>query len=527
MKSSPLNSLMETAPTVESFCRKIFQREDQLNLYFSELSQNGCIQEFEIAEAFSTAKHCQISGKILRLSEDNYLLQGFFIGLDPVKEPEKNLEIKILESILASVGDAVFAYDKQGKTIFQSWRHQRWFKNPSPCARLFADELANEWGKPLKLVEELADDEGKKLYLEITRHPVKNEAGEIYAGVDIVHDITASRELEWKSAEARTIKQSQTRSVALKKIIGQSRPFKKVLEFVDKISKLDTVVFIQGDTGTGKEVIAKAIHDFSPRANKPFVAINCGALSETLLDSELFGHVKGAFTSADADSKGLFEAADGGTIFLDEIGEMSLGTQVKLLRVLQDGEVRKLGSSTSKKVDIRILTATHRNIESMIDEGKFREDLYYRIHVFTIYTPTLGERKEDIPILAEHFLKEFASRQDKIIHSISDQAIKILLKHPWPGNIRELRNVIERATVLCESNCLLPDDLLLSLARNPAYEKQSLASNPLLGDKEEYTDQKILDCLKKNHWNKTLTAKELKISRATLWRKTKEISFNP
>jgi transcriptional regulator with GAF, ATPase, and Fis domain len=189
------------------------------------------------------------------------------------------------------------------------------------------------------------------------------------------------------------------------------------------------VVFIQGNTGTGKELVAKAIHDFSPRANKPFVAINCGALSETLLDSELFGHVKGAFTSADNENVGLFEAANGGTIFLDEIGEMSLGTQVKLLRVLQDGEVRKLGSPTSKKVDVRILTATHRNIEAMIDAGKFREDLYYRIHVFAIHVPTLEERQEDIPLLAGHFLQEFAAKQNKNILAISDQAIEVLLKH--------------------------------------------------------------------------------------------------
>jgi transcriptional regulator with PAS, ATPase and Fis domain len=193
-----------------------------------------------------------------------------------------------------------------------------------------------------------------------------------------------------------------------------------------------------------------------------------------------------------------------------------------LLRVLQDGEVRKLGSSSSKKVDIRILTATHRNIETLVDEGKFREDLYYRIHVFTIKTPTLKEREEDIPLLAEHFLQEFTAKQGKNITSISEQATKILLKHSWPGNIRELRNVIERATVLCNADCLLPEDLLLSFIKNPVqYVKPASRS---LTATEESMEQKILDCLEKNRWNKTLTAKELNISRATLWRKIKELS---
>lgn len=527
MESVFIDLSAETMPTVETFCRKIFCFADQLDAYFLELDKNGWVQEFEmdLNDEFFTAKHCQVSSKLLRVGDSEYILQGLFVSIDRVKEFEKNLhnENKLLESILAGIGDAVFAYDKHGRTIFQSLRHTQWFQNPKPRTHFFDDESTKGWSvKPPRLVEEKVDSEGKKLFLEITSYPVKNENGEIYAGVDIVHDITVSCELESKSAELRAIKQNQTRVVVLKKIIGQSRAFKKILEFVDKISKLDTVVFIQGDTGTGKEVIAKAIHDFSPRANKPFIAINCGALSETLLDSELFGHMKGAFTSADTESKGLFEAADGGTLFLDEIGEMSLGTQVKLLRVLQDGEVRKLGSSSSKKVDIRILTATHRNIETLVDEGKFREDLYYRIHVFTIKTPTLKEREEDIPLLAEHFLQEFAAKQGKNITSISEQAAKILLKHSWPGNIRELRNVIERATVLCNADCLLPEDLLLSFIKNPAeYVKPASRS---LTATEESMEQKILDCLEKNRWNKTLTAKELNISRATLWRKIKELS---
>lgn len=329
-------------------------------------------------------------------------------------------------------------------------------------------------------------------------------------------------EIGLKAGDFNALKSDQDQALTFKDILGRSRAIKKIITSIEKISALDTVVFIQGETGTGKELIAKAIHNSSPRASKSMVTINCGALTETLLDSELFGHVKGAFTSADTETRGLFEAAEGGTIFLDEIGEMTLGTQVKLLRVLQDGEIRKLGSTVSKKINVRIITATHRDIETLIDEGKFREDLYYRIHVFTIHTPPLRDREDDILLLAENFLKEFSEKQNKNKPLISEQARKVLLTHAWPGNVRELRNVIERASVLCESNTLQVDDLLLSFSRN--LEDKVKTNGGHANNLVENMNGKILACLEKNRWNKTITAKELNISRATLWRKMKELS---
>lgn len=329
-------------------------------------------------------------------------------------------------------------------------------------------------------------------------------------------------EMDLKAGDFNALKADHDRALTFKDILGRSRAIKKIIASIEKISALDTVVFIQGETGTGKELIAKAIHNLSPRASKPMVTINCGALTETLLDSELFGHAKGAFTSADTETRGLFEAAEGGTIFLDEIGEMTLGTQVKLLRVLQDGEIRKLGSTVSKKINVRIITATHRDIESLIDEGKFREDLYYRIHVFTIYTPPLRDREDDILLLAENFLKEFSEKQSKSEPVISEQARKVLLTHSWPGNVRELRNVIERASVLCESDTLQVDDMLLSFSRNLDDKVKTHGGYP--NTLVENMNGKILACLEKNRWNKTVTAKELNISRATLWRKMKELS---
>ena len=242
------------------------------------------------------------------------------------------------------------------------------------------------------------------------------------------------------------------------------------------------------------------------------------------MDSELFGHTKGSFTGADSESVGLFEAADGGTLFLDEIGEMSTGTQVKLLRVLQDGEVRKIGATTSKKVNVRVITATHRDIANLVVENKFREDLFYRIHVFMIRTPTLKERKDDILLLAENFLQEFAQQQNKAIHKISDEVLVLFKEYSWPGNIRELRNIIERATVLCESDVLQPRDLPVSIINNGNRETLPDALKAIQMDNNPHK-VKILASLEKNRWNKTLTAKDLNISRATLWRKIKAYSL--
>ena len=306
-------------------------------------------------------------------------------------------------------------------------------------------------------------------------------------------------------------------------LVGQSAAMRDVRRLIDIAAPAKTTILVLGATGTGKELVARAIHKLSLRSGKPFLAINCGALSETLLDSELFGHTKGAFTGADSESIGLFEAADGGTLFLDEIGEMSTGTQVKLLRVLQDGEVRKLGATTSKKVNVRVITATHRDIAKLVVENKFREDLFYRIHVFAIRTPTLKERSGDILLLAENFLQEFAQQQNKIIRKISDEAILLLKTYSWPGNIRELRNIIERATILCESDVLQPSDFPVATLSNesgetlPALDTQQTPDDP--------HKVKIIASLEKNQWNKTLAAKDLNMSRTTLWRKMKAYSL--
>ncbi|MBT4128767.1 MAG: sigma-54-dependent Fis family transcriptional regulator [Nitrospina sp.] len=430
-----------------------------------------------------------------------------------------SLNKKLLETILGRIGDAVCIFDRNFNILFQSPLHVKWFDKLEEfiCFKR-VDEI-----KPNRTVKTITNETGSSLHLEISTFPIKDDEGLFIAGINIVRDVSHSIKLEKKSKELALFKQQQLNKLELKTIIGNSKPIQKVLEGVHKISKLDTVVYIQGDTGTGKELVAQAIHKLSLRFNKPFLAINCGALSESLLDSELFGHTKGSFTGADSESIGLFEAADGGTLFLDEIGEMSTGTQVKLLRVLQDGEVRKLGATTSKKVNVRVITATHRDIAKLVVENKFREDLFYRIHVFAIRTPTLKERSGDILLLAENFLQEFAQQQNKIVRKISDEAILLLKRYSWPGNIRELRNIIERATILCESDVLQPSDFPVATLNNESGE--TLPSLDTQQTPDDPHKVKIIASLEKNQWNKTLAAKDLNMSRTTLWRKMKAYSL--
>ncbi|MFQ5451734.1 MAG: sigma-54 interaction domain-containing protein [Nitrospinaceae bacterium] len=520
---------------VEDFFRSIFAQADQLGIFLKELEKNGKIQEFEITlnPDFSLLKYCQLSCEITRLQKEEYYLQGHFIGIQKMKELERALqeENTMMESILSGIGDAVCVYDTRRNVLFQSPLHKRWFSDPTPYMHFKQGQNGGSngsWGKPNRFVVQQKNGDKKELSLEITAYPIKDQDGQPFAGINIVRDLSLVLELEAKSQELERIKQARERGEgAFKNILGESPAIRRVLEGVEKISRLNTVVFIQGDTGTGKELIARAIQELSPRANKPFVTINCGALPETLLDSELFGHTKGAFTGADTETTGLFEAADGGTIFLDEIGELSIGTQVKLLRVLQDGEIRKLGSTRSKKVDVRVITATHRNIEDLVLEKKFRQDLFYRIHVFKIQTPPLRERDDDVLLLADHFLREFAGIQNKNIRKISKAAGMLLKEYSWPGNIRELRNVIERATILCESDTLQVKDLPLSIKiKKPAPRDISPVQPEAEPSHQNPIRKKILDSLHRNRWNKTLTAKELSISRATLWRKMKELSIH-
>jgi transcriptional regulator with PAS, ATPase and Fis domain len=304
------------------------------------------------------------------------------------------------------------------------------------------------------------------------------------------------------------------------KIIGKSPQMERLFQILPVIAQSGSSVLITGETGTGKDLLAESIHQNSERSKGPFIKINCGALPDSLLESELFGYVRGAFTDAKQDKPGRFQLADRGTLFLDEIGDISPAMQVKLLRVLQEGTFEPLGSTQTYHADVRIIAATSRDLPSLIEMGQFRQDLYYRINVMTIDIPPLRERKEDIPLLIDHYMQQLNHSTGKSIRSVSADTMKVLLNYEYPGNVRELQNILEHAFVLCKEAELTMPCLPSFLATPPAIPAQTtLEPSSQLRDAEM---QIILETLQQHHGNKTQAAKALGIDRTTLWRKLKQ-----
>jgi len=300
------------------------------------------------------------------------------------------------------------------------------------------------------------------------------------------------------------------------KLVGVGKAMDRVRDLIGKVAPTNSTVLILGETGTGKELVARAVHDQSTRADKPFVAINCGALPENLIESELFGHRRGAFTGADENRVGLFEVAHGGTLFLDEIGELPKAMQAKLLRVLESGDIRRVGDNESTKVDVRVVCATHRNIVEMVEEGDFREDLMYRINTFEIHLPTLRERAGDIPELAAHLYRRFRNDSKPDDALFTSEAIEALQSHTWPGNVRELANVIEHATILCDEPPITAVDLPRQFASRQVTGPR-LSVGPLT--LRELEMQAIHESLERNDNNKPAAAEELGVSLKTLYNK--------
>jgi len=308
-------------------------------------------------------------------------------------------------------------------------------------------------------------------------------------------------------------------------IIGTSEAMMRVFKTINTVKDSKTTILIQGETGTGKELVAKAIHFNSDKASKPYLPVNCAALNENLLASELFGHVKGAFTGAIADKTGLFEAADGGTIFLDEIGDIGPGLQQTFLRALENGEIQPVGSFQRKTVSVRIIAATNKNLETMVEQGSFRQDLYYRLNVVMIDLPTLRERRGDIGILAHHFLKQYSTQNNKNIKRISKEAFRLLENYDWPGNVRELENIIERATLFETSPEITQNSLPPVLTKPPAVSDHELFSKDVKS-LEQLSKKHIIKVLEITDQNKTQASKLLGIDRSTLWRIMTRLNMN-
>ena len=327
------------------------------------------------------------------------------------------------------------------------------------------------------------------------------------------------RENRWLKERIKKIQKNYT----FGKMVAKSKAMLEVFKVAEKVAQYNTTVLITGESGTGKELIARGIHSRSERSGMPLVPVNCGGIPDNLLESELFGYKKGAFTGADADKKGIFEEADKGTIFLDEIGELPHGLQVKLLRVLQENEIRPVGESKTTKIDVRVMAATAKNLENEVGKGNFREDLYYRLNVLNIQIPPLRERTEDIPLLCYHFTSLFSEKFNKEIKEISPSAVSILLNRRWPGNVRELENVIERAIVLAEKSVLMPENFPPEMEKRMDSDGVDDIFNgySMKTAKEKFETMMIKKALAKTEGNRSQAAKILEISHPSLLSKIK------
>ncbi len=324
--------------------------------------------------------------------------------------------------------------------------------------------------------------------------------------------------------ENRVLREEIHRKYDFENIIGKSASIKKVYEMIEAVAETDTTILISGNSGTGKELVARALHYKSHRKNKPFVAVNCGAISENLIESELFGHKKGAFTGAISDKDGYMKAANGGTLFLDEISEMPPQLQVKLLRAIQEKEYTPVGTTVSLSVNARFIATTNRNLEDEVKAGRFREDLFYRVNVIEIHLPSLKEREEDIPLLADHFLNKYRKELNKNIRGIDNEAMRALLNHEWKGEVRELENIMERAVIFCKGDLISLQDLPISF--RPKEDDMEFSFSGSLEDSvRKFERDFILRALESNDNNKEKTADAMKVGLSTLYRKLKELDI--
>ena len=439
---------------------------------------------------------------------------------------------KQTEIILESIGDGVLTLDSDQKiTSFNRAAEKiTGIRREDAIGRYCWDVLrasicesgcclrkAIETGEPV--VNQpifIVNSEGERTPVSITMALLKDESGEIIGGVETFRDLSVVEELR-KELEGRQ---------SFFDIISKNEEMRRLFGTLEQVAESNSTVLLEGESGTGKELFARAIHSLSPRKDGPMVIINCGAVPDTLLESELFGYKAGAFTDARRDKPGKLARAEGGTLFLDEIGDISPALQVRLLRVLQDRSYEPLGGTNSLRADVRIVAATNRELDQLVREGKFRQDLYYRVNVVRLHLPPLRERKEDIPLLADHFVRKFNRLNAKEIQGLSPEVLPILMAHDYPGNVRELENIIEYGTVVCKNSVIgidhLPDYVTQKVS---GIVKKSPAGAVERGDLNWESVEKsfLFEALRRNAWSRVATARQLGIHPTTLWRKMKRL----
>jgi PAS domain S-box-containing protein len=379
------------------------------------------------------------------------------------------------------------------------------------CEAECALKKTMEEGKPyVSTSAYIIDSTQKKIPISVSTSLLIDKNGDVLGGVEIFRDLSLVQEL----------RKQLTASFHVEDIVSNSNAMKKIFNILPQISQSDATVLIEGETGTGKELMARAIHNMGPRKDKPFMAINCGALPDTLLESELFGYKKGAFTHAVKDKPGKFALAKGGTVFLDEIGDTSQAFQVSLLRVLQEHEYIPLGGVEKEQTDVRIIAATNRNLSELMETEQFRQDLYYRVNVVRLFLPPLRQRMEDVPLLVERFISKLNLRQGKHLQGIDQAVLATLMSHTFPGNIRELENIIEHAFVLCQEGTITGEHL-------PAFlsQKQASTQQPVDDPVKAAQINMISEALARNNYNRNAAAKDLGIHKSTLFRQIKKLGI--
>ncbi len=428
--------------------------------------------------------------------------------------------------ILDSIADGVFTVDRDWTVSSFNRAAEQITGIPKaealgkPCCEVFRASICEsecalrrtlQTGKPvINRAIYLLNADGERTPVSISTALLKNRSGEVIGGVETFRDLSVVEALRKELSGRR----------GFDDIVGRSAAMQRIFDVLPDVAESESTVLIKGESGTGKELVARAIHDLSSRRDGPLVTVNCGALPDTLLASELFGHVAGAFTDARKDKLGRFARAEGGTIFLDEIGDVSPALQGQLLRVLQEKEYEPVGGESTVRADVRVIAATNRDLETLVRDGTFREDLYYRIHVVVIRIPPMRERREDIPLLVDHFVSHFNRLRGREVAGVSDEAMAFLMRHPIRGNVREIENMIEYAFVICKG----PIIELMHLPQATRGPGDPILPNPV-ATLAAIEEQCIRDALARNDNNRAVTACELGIHKTTLWRKMKKLGL--